>query len=26
LEAVSIAVHGSSIWIWIARRNARWKH
>jgi hypothetical protein len=22
-EAVSIAVHGSSIWIWIARRNAR---
>ena len=25
-EAVSIAVHGSSIWIWIARRNARWKH
>ena len=25
-EAVSIAVHGSSIWLWPARRNARWKH
>src|SRR5262249_43239112 len=25
-EAVSIGAHGSSIWIWIAWRNARWKH
>lgn len=25
-EAMSVAVHGSSIWIWIARCSARWKH